>query len=52
MGGKGVKGCMHGNCRQIGLQCLGIVVSVAWSTVVTYIILKVFEGFEGLGVRG
>ena len=30
----------------------GIVVSVAWSTVVTYIILKVFEGFEGLGVRG
>ena len=46
----GTDGCFYGNCRQLALQLLGIVVSILWSSIATFIILKVVDTFMGLRV--
>jgi len=45
-----IRGCLFGNCRQVGLQILGIVVSIAWSSVITFVILKAVDAAMGLRV--
>ena len=37
---KGVAGLLEGNPRQVGIQLVGVMVTVAWSGVATYLILK------------
>jgi len=44
------KGCFEGNCKQVGLQLVGIIISILWSCVMTYIILKMVDMTFGLRV--
>ncbi len=48
LGGAGVEGVTMG--KQVGIQLTGIVVAVAWTAVVTFVILKVVNAVVGLRV--
>ena len=47
----GTAGLIEGNAKQIGLQALGVVSTLLWSGIVTFIILKILQVFPGLGLR-
>jgi len=47
----GVGGLIEGHAKQVGLQALGVVSTLLWSGIVTFIILKVLQVFPGLGLR-
>ncbi len=47
----GTAGLIEGNGRQMGIQAIGILATLAWSGIVTLIILKVLDLIPGLGLR-
>ena len=47
----GVKGLVEGNIEQLGIQALGVVATMAYSFIASYIILKVLDLIPGLGLR-
>ena len=47
----GVRGLLEGNPHQVVAQLYGIVVTLLWSGIVTFIILKVIEFMVPLRVR-
>ena len=49
-GNPDIKGCFHGNCRLLGLQLAGILICVTWSTVATFVILKIIDAIFPLRV--
>jgi Amt family ammonium transporter len=48
--GSGVKGCLYGNWRQLGLQVYGCLVAVVWSSLVSWLLLKAIDSLVGLRV--
>jgi len=46
----GTKGVFEGNPKQLGLQLYGIVISIVWSVVVSYVLLKLIDWSLGLRV--
>ena len=46
----GRNGLFFGNAGQLGVQAIGVVAAVAYSMVITYIILKVIDAMVGLRV--
>lgn len=49
--GGGGNGLFFGNARQLGIQCIAIIVTILYTFVVTYILLKVVEVTVGLRVN-
>ncbi|MEX2430809.1 MAG: ammonium transporter [Dehalococcoidia bacterium] len=47
----GTAGLIEGNAGQMGVQALGIIATLAWSGIMTLIILKLLDVFPGLGLR-
>lgn len=47
----GTAGLLEGNLGQLGVQALGVVVTLLWSGIVTLITLKVLDWIPGLGLR-
>lgn len=45
-----INGFIHGNFKQLGLQAIGVVVTVAWCVIGTLIALKLTQLFAGLRV--
>ncbi|MBI3703522.1 MAG: ammonium transporter [Rhizobiales bacterium] len=48
---KGIAGLLEGNPQQVVAQAFGIAVTLVWSGVLTYVILKVIEAIVPLRVR-
>ncbi len=46
----GVSGLIEGNVRQIGVQFIGVLVTIAWCAAGTWIVLKLIDAFTGLRV--
>ena len=46
-----VGGLLEGNGGQMGIQAIGVLATLAWSGVATFIILKVLDVIPGLGLR-
>jgi Amt family ammonium transporter len=46
----GVSGLLEGNAAQLQTQLIGVVVTVVWCAVVTYIVLKIVDAIVGLRV--
>ena len=46
-----VSGLLEGNARQLGIQAIGVAATLAWSGIMTLIILKVLSVIPGLGLR-
>ncbi len=47
----GVPGLIEGDVEQLGIQAVGIVATLAYSFIATFIILKVLDLIPGLGLR-
>lgn len=47
----GVKGLIEGNVEQLGIQVVGVVATIAYSFIVSLVILKVLDLIPGLGLR-
>lgn len=47
----GVSGLIEGNVEQLGIQIVGVVATVAYSFIVSLVILKVLDLIPGLGLR-
>ncbi|MEX0851838.1 MAG: ammonium transporter, partial [Bauldia sp.] len=50
VGGEGKSGLIDGNAAQVWIQFIGTVATIAWSGVVSWIILRVVDGVVGLRV--
>ncbi len=47
----GVAGLIEGEARQLGVQAVGVIATIAYSFIVSFIILKVLDLIPGLGLR-
>lgn len=47
----GVSGLIEGNVEQLGIQIVGVVATIAYSFIVSLVILKVLDLIPGLGLR-
>lgn len=47
----GVSGMIEGEIRQLGIQAVGVIATIAYSFIVSLIILKVLDLIPGLGLR-
>ena len=47
----GTAGLLEGNPEQMGVQVVGVVATLAYSGVATFVILKVLDLIPGLGLR-
>ena len=47
----GVKGLVEGSVEQLGIQIVGVAATIAYSFIVTLVILKVLDLIPGLGLR-
>ena len=47
----GVSGLIEGNVEQLGIQVVGVVATIAYSFIVSLVILKVLDLIPGLGLR-
>ena len=47
----GTKGLIEGNIEQVGIQAVGVVATIVYSGVVSFIILFVLDKIPGLGLR-
>jgi Amt family ammonium transporter len=46
----GVSGLIEGNARQLWVQAVGVVVTVVWSAIGTWVVLKIVDALSGLRV--
>ena len=47
----GTKGLIEGNVEQVGIQAVGVVATLAYSGIVSLIILFILDKIPGLGLR-
>ena len=47
----GAAGLIEGEARQLGIQAVGVIATLAYSFIVSFIILKVLDVIPGLGLR-
>ena len=47
----GTKGLIEGNAGQVGIQAVGVIATVAYSGIVSFIILFILDKIPGLGLR-
>ena len=47
----GVSGMIEGEIRQLGIQAVGVIATIAYSFIVSLIILKILDVVPGLGLR-
>ena len=47
----GTKGLIEGNVGQVGIQAVGVIATVAYSGIVSFIILFILDKIPGLGLR-
>ena len=47
----GTKGLIEGNFAQVGIQAIGVVATILYSGIVTFVILKVLDIIPGLKLR-
>ena len=47
----GTKGLIEGNVGQVGIQAVGVIATVAYSGIVSFIILFILDKITGLGLR-
>lgn len=48
--GSGLKGCLYGGWNQLGLQIYGVVITVVWSSFISWMLLKAIDYTWGLRV--
>ena len=48
--GSGIKGCLYGDWQRLGLQVYGCVIVIVWSSVVSFVLLKLIDVTWGLRV--